>query len=256
VVVPVHPWVTVSGRVVLPNDRDVPPPKEVGGQIRDADHNRKNGPVIDGTLLVNPANRGVRNAVVWLRPDSDDPKAAFPKDRVHPDLANPKPRDREVVVNCCQFEPRVTAARLGDTMVFRNRSAISHNVNCWHYLGAAGEQEFNVLVRPDTDYRPERPLVASTGPRYFRCGIHVWMKGFIWVFDHPYFAVTDADGRFEIPNAPLGDSRVVVWHEKVGYRDGRAGRLGHPLTLTAPDAGPARHHLPAVPLDSEAWDRE
>jgi hypothetical protein len=45
------------------------------------------------------------------------------------------------------------------------------------------------------------------------------MKGYIRVFDHPYFAVTDADGRFEIKDAPVGEFYLVVWHEAIGWRD-------------------------------------
>ena len=48
------------------------------------------------------------------------------------------------------------------------------------------------------------------------------MKGYVWAFDHPYSAVTDAAGNFTIPNAPVGAWRLVVWHEAVGFRNRRA----------------------------------
>jgi hypothetical protein len=48
------------------------------------------------------------------------------------------------------------------------------------------------------------------------------------VFDHPYFATTDENGNFEIPNAPVGKWRLVYWHED-GYHKGREGVLGFPL---------------------------
>jgi hypothetical protein len=54
--------------------------------------------------------------------------------------------------------------------------------------------------------------------------LHNWMKGFIYVFPHPYFAITDQEGRFEITNAPAGKLRIVAWQEKAGFvfgsRDG------------------------------------
>src|SRR5262249_25020073 len=54
-------------------------------------------------------------------------------------------------------------------------------------------------------------------PTSYSCSIHTWMKGWIGTFSHPYFAVTDADGNFEIKNAPAGKFRLMVWQEKVGW---------------------------------------
>jgi hypothetical protein len=50
------------------------------------------------------------------------------------------------------------------------------------------------------------------------------MKGFIMVFDHPFFAITNDDGSFEIEGAPAGAQKLVIWQEKVGYvTEGLAG---------------------------------
>ena len=53
------------------------------------------------------------------------------------------------------------------------------------------------------------------------CNIHGWMKAYVRVFDHPYFAVTDKDGNFEIKNAPAGEWRLKIWHD-TGWRGGAA----------------------------------
>jgi hypothetical protein len=45
------------------------------------------------------------------------------------------------------------------------------------------------------------------------CDIHSHMSAYILVFSHPYFAVTDVDGSYEIPNVPAGSYSVVVWSE-------------------------------------------
>ena len=53
---------------------------------------------------------------------------------------------------------------------------------------------------------------------HFSCNIHPWMDAYVWVFDHPYVAVTDKDGNYEIKNVPVGSKvHVVGWHEKVEY---------------------------------------
>jgi hypothetical protein len=57
------------------------------------------------------------------------------------------------------------------------------------------------------------------------------MKAWVRVFDHPYFAITDGDGKFEIKNAPAGDFRLVIWHEGVGWVKG--GKTGTPITIKA-----------------------
>ena len=72
------------------------------------------------------------------------------------------------------------------------------------------------------------PLKAETPPIPFKCDIHPWMKGYVRVFDHPYFAVTDEDGKFEIKNAPAGKWRIVYWHEN-GFHKGREGAVGFPV---------------------------
>jgi hypothetical protein len=59
------------------------------------------------------------------------------------------------------------------------------------------------------------------------------MGAWIRVFDHPYFAVTDADGKFEIKNAPAGKCRIVIWQESIGYRGGAKGKEGTPIEVKA-----------------------
>ena len=49
-----------------------------------------------------------------------------------------------------------------------------------------------------------------------KCNIHPWMRAYIAVFKHPYFAVTDRDGKFEIKNLPPGTYTIKAWQEKLG----------------------------------------
>ena len=49
-----------------------------------------------------------------------------------------------------------------------------------------------------------------------KCNVHSWMRAYIGVMEHPYFAVTGADGSFAWTNVPPGDYTVAVWHEKLG----------------------------------------
>ena len=52
-----------------------------------------------------------------------------------------------------------------------------------------------------------------------KCNIHSWMHAFIGVLDHPYFAVTGTDGKFEIANVPPGDYVLAAWQEELGTQE-------------------------------------
>ena len=228
-------WVRLTGRVVYPEKRGVPKPRLVlGNGIKDREYCLSQGPLFFEDLLVDQKTRGIQNAVVWLRPDDEDRQAPFPKGRVHPKLAAEKPRLHTVTVNCCQFEPRVIAARTGDTLAFRNASKIGHTAR-YDASPPKADRMFNVLIPAGGAYVARHPLPALRLPDNFGCSIHPWMKGFVWSFDHPYSTVTDPNGRFTIPMAPVGTWRLVVWHEGVGYRSYKLKPLGELVKITDRD---------------------
>jgi len=217
-------WVTIRGRVVWPESMPVP-----GHKIdvtTDKQHCLSRGDLVYEDVVVSPKTRGVKNVVVWLRPDTDNRRDPFPKDRVHPALRKVTPRTHVVDQPCCQFEPRVVAAREGDAIEFKNSAPVNHNVNY-----NSDTEPFNNNMSPNTSKKTQ-PLQAQSSPVTFKCDIHPWMQGRARVFDHPYFAVTDADGNFEIKNAPKGKWRIVYWHEN-GYHKGREGANGFPVEATA-----------------------
>jgi hypothetical protein len=73
------------------------------------------------------------------------------------------------------------------------------------------------LGRPGAtrDVRVDRPDVAVS----VRCDLHPWMQAWLGVVDHPYFAVTGADGRYRLADVPPGDYTVAVWHERFGTQE-------------------------------------
>jgi plastocyanin len=228
-------WASVRGRITLAN---APKPQPIRATT-DAEFCTKDGPLLDESLVVGPTG-GVKNVVVWLRPDTTVRTDPFPADRIHPALAAAPPVERVIDQPCCQFEPRVLAARAGDRLVILNSAKVVHHVS----LSPGDENAalaFGVNLPSGGKHTVTAPLAAQRTPIPFKCDIHPWMKGFVRVFDHPYFAVTDADGVFVLRDAPVGKWRLVVWHEN-GFHRGRDGVLGLPIEVTGAN-------LPAVELE-------
>ena len=130
---------------------------------------------------------------------------------------------------CCVFVPRVACARVGDTIVVKNPAAVAHNF----FWDSGNNGTHNPTIAPKANWKMPNPLAKEGPPIQYKCTIHPWMTGYVRVFDHPYYAVTDADGKFSIPNAPAGKYRVVYWHEN-GLLGGAKGRFGEPLTIALP----------------------
>jgi hypothetical protein len=116
------------------------------------------------------------------------------------------------------------ALREGQVLVVKNSSPVGHNFNYVDDKGGA-----NRLVASGGQW--EITLAASHIPITAKCNIHTWMTALVGVFDHPYFAITDADGKFEIKNAPAGKFNIVLWHEDAGWVSG--GKKGKPIEIKA-----------------------
>ena len=50
----------------------------------------------------------------------------------------------------------------------------------------------------------------------FKCDVHNWMNAWVGVLDHPFFAVSGADGAFDFRDCRRAPTRIEAWHEKLG----------------------------------------
>jgi hypothetical protein len=202
-------WGTVEGQVTWAGGA-VPAPTPANVD-KDQAVCLKNGPILKQDYVVNPKNKGVRYAVVWLV--DEDPKKELPINPSLPSQATVKGTKVVVDQPCCQFEPHIICLREGQVLVAKNSGTIPHNTK----IDSPGDNpSVNPLIPAGTEQEIDGWKAASA-PSLVGCSIHGWMTGYIRVFNSPYFAVTDEDGKFKIDKAPAGNYRIVAWQESVGY---------------------------------------
>jgi len=219
-------FVTIKGQVVLAGDGGIPEVKAIVPS-QDKAHCESKGVLLEQRLLVDKKTRGVKNVFVWLGPYSTDRIAKFPQDKIHPSLTK-APKDPVIIDQpCCMFVQHAVAAREGQNLIVKNSSPVPHNANWTSKENGSG----NLLIPPGGKLDFDAPLNADRLPMEVKCSIHPWMNAWVRVFDHPYFAVTDEQGNFEIKMAPKGTFRIFYWHEVPGYKGGREGRNGEVIEL-------------------------
>jgi hypothetical protein len=220
-------WGTIKGQVVF-GGKGMPKIDFVDVN-KDQAHCLRNGKIAKQNWTVNKSNKGVRYAVVYLI-DAKNFKAALP---INPKLAKLPGKTITVDQPCCMFEPRVVALQGSkDTLEVKNTAEISHNVKIDG--GPLGPNE-NKILPPNTSLTLKKIAARPTGIP-ISCSIHGWMNGYVFSFNHPYFAVTDKDGKFEIKNAPAGKYKLVIWHEEAGWVTGGKSPMrggGKVITIAA-----------------------
>lgn len=127
----------------------------------------------------------------------------------------------------CMFSPKVIGLRVGQGLKIRNSDANGHNVRSL----AKNNSKFNYsmpraleLPNPATFSKPELGI-------RMKCDLHGWMVSYIQVVDHPFFAVTDENGKFQIENLPPGEYTIEARHENP--------RLGVKTVKVSVGTGPA-----------------
>jgi hypothetical protein len=207
-------WGTIKGQVVW-GGQTVPEPKVVDlKDNKDREHCLSKGPIVSEELVVNPKNKGVRWAFVWLEPEPGDPPL-----KIHPKLAAIEKKQIEVDQPCCKFEPHALGLRQGQEIVAKNSAPVPHNIN---WTGGSKNPGNNVIIPAGGSYTI-KDLQADKLSVKIVCNIHGWMGGWVRIFDHPYFAITDENGKFEIKHAPAGKFRLRGWHEATGWVPDKKG---------------------------------
>jgi plastocyanin len=112
----------------------------------------------------------------------------------------------------CKFIPHVSAIHVKQQLFFKSSDSVNHNVR----YSAFTNPPFNQILAPNAKTMPLK-LQAERRPLPLACDIHPWMKGYLMVFNHPFFFVTGEDGTFEIKGIPAGKHKFVAWQESAGF---------------------------------------
>ena len=111
----------------------------------------------------------------------------------------------------CRYSPHVFGIRVGQPLTILNDDPTLHNI---HAL-PKNNPEFNV-GEPVQGMKMNETFTAPEVMVPFKCDVHGWMNAYAGVLDHPYFAVTAADGTFSLTGVPPGSYTIEAWHEKLG----------------------------------------
>ena len=155
----------------------------------------------DESIAVN-SNRTLANVFVYIKSGLEGENFETP--------ATPVTIDQQG----CWFHPRVMGIQTGQTLQVTNSDPVTHNIHPlaqinreWNHSQGQGDAPLaRRFVKPEVMIR-------------VKCNIHSWMHAFIGVVENPYFAVSGADGTFEIRNVPPGDYVIEAWHETLGVQE-------------------------------------
>ena len=111
----------------------------------------------------------------------------------------------------CRYHPHVFGMMVNQPLEIVNSDPTLHNI---HAI-PKGNAEFNngqPIQGMKMSHTFDKPEVMVP----FKCDVHGWMNAYVGVVSNPYFAVTDKDGKFDLPNLPPGTYTIEAWHEKGG----------------------------------------
>jgi len=129
-----------------------------------------------------------------------------------PDKQWPTPKEPVVMdQKGCRYTPHVIGVMVNQPFKVLNSDGILHNV---HALPKVNQQ-FNMAM-PASRTEAIEEFAKVEGMFVIKCDVHPWMKAYVEVMSHPFFDVTESDGKFALTDLPAGTYDIEIWHEKLG----------------------------------------
>jgi carboxypeptidase family protein len=191
---------TLTGRVAFTGAAPIPRTIDMSANPQ-CERTHKGRTLSTDDVVVNP-NGTLRNVFVWIKGGVPDQNWAVP--------AAPAAIDQQ----SCMYRPHVLGAMVRQNIQISNTDPVNHNIHPIPQIN----QEWN-----DTQSPGEAPKLYSFSKQEImipvKCNVHPWMRAYIGVVAHPFFAVTGDDGSFTIKGLPPGTYTIQTWHEKFGTRE-------------------------------------
>lgn len=155
-------------------------------------------------VLVGPTG-GLQNVFVYVR-EGLDPAYTF----------DTPTKPAELKQTGCIYRPRVMGVQVGQPIDVENQDPTLHNVHALPMVNS----EFN-KHQPKQNEHMTHTFTAPEVMVRFKCDVHPWMSSWVGVVAHPFFAVSDESGHFDIKGLPPGTYTVEAWHEKYGRQSSK-----------------------------------
>ncbi len=192
---------TISGRILFEGEAPVMPVIDMGSNPQ-CERQHKS-PVRAQTVVVN-TNKTLRNVYIHI------------KDGLAPAHWAPPAEPAKLDQNGCVYAPHVQGIVEGQALEILNSDPVNHNVHA--------ESQKNPAWNESQAPRAEHKFKKFGNEEIlfpFTCSVHPWMRAWIGVSSHPFFAVSGEDGTFRIEGVPPGTYVIEAIHEKLGRKEGK-----------------------------------
>jgi carboxypeptidase family protein len=161
----------------------------------------KGSPQKSEEVVVND-NNTLRNVFVWVKTGVPEKPWPAPQGSVELDQKG------------CMYQPHVIGVMTNQDIKIVNSDPTNHNIHPMPKVN----QEWNESQPPKGDSKLKR-FAREEVMIAVKCNVHPWMRAYIGVVGHPFFAVTGNDGTFKIQGLPPGTYTLEAWNEKYGTQD-------------------------------------
>lgn len=205
---------SIAGKVMFTG---TPPVREAIRMGSDPACQQSAGPNPQSDAVLVSKDGALQNAFVYVK-DGLDPSYTFDA------ATTPVVLDQRG----CTYAPRVLGLGVNQPLVLTNDDPTFHNIHALpkvnhefnHGLAVKGQTQQEVFTKPEVMVR-------------VKCDVHGWMAAWVGVVAHPFFAVSAADGSFELKGLPPGTYTIEAWHERFGTRTAQVTVADHQAQTVA-----------------------
>ena len=156
-------------------------------------------PVLAEMLVLGSGNT-MGNIIVWV-------SKGLPSGKTYPAPKTPVTLDQRG----CIYVPHAMGIMVGQPYRILNSDGILHNIHTLPKINPSFNRAMPATLKEtSTSFAKPEPIFQ------IKCDVHPWMSAYIGVFTHPFFAVTNTDGKFSIAGLDKGTYEITAWHERLG----------------------------------------